>query len=184
MKNESSMKVFFVSFPFDEKNSGDYDYCQKIVNGINQINPSSAEYVTGDKIGFQVADKDNLISELIKYRNNGGKQFYDQLVKYYTDPLRIKLATQIKEYIKLNKATQNILNLQFRPPETGFIFSPEDLEDLKVDGFKICITCHEYKLNYDRRWLQTISHPYFQISDLVLFFNEKDIKNACAKESA
>lgn len=50
--------------------------------------------------------------------------------------------------------------------------------ELQENEFKICITCHEYKLNYDRRWLQSILHPYFEVADLVFFFNEKDISNA------
>jgi hypothetical protein len=172
------MKVFFVSLPFDEKNSGDYDYCQKLANTLNQTRQISAEYITGNTLGFKFADIDRLTRELTQDKKNGGKEFYDRISKYCSDSRRQELAYTLKEYVQNNKAEQNILNIQLRPPETGFLLTPQDLEELQTQGFKVCITCHEYKLNYDRRWLQTILHPYFKIADLVLFFNEKDMRNA------
>lgn len=98
---------------------------------------------------------------------------------FYDNSNRKELAFLIKEYLLKNKAAErNIINLQLRPPETGFLFNPQDLLELQENEFKICITCHEYKLNYDRKWLQSILHPYFEVADLVFFFNEKDISNA------
>ena len=71
-----------------------------------------------------------------------------------------------------------ILNPQLRPPETGFALCPSDLKALKEEGVKIALTCHEYKLNFSRRWLQTILHAYFSEAELVFFFNQKDLNNA------
>jgi hypothetical protein len=71
-----------------------------------------------------------------------------------------------------------ILNLQLRPPETGFAFIPEDIRAFQEAGIKVNVTCHEYKLNNTRRHLQAIMHGYFEAADSVSFFNAKDLNNA------
>ena len=173
-------KVFFISFPFDAPNSGDYDYCQKIVSEINKFGDgkTSAEYLTGTHLGFGGRAGQALSDKLPKSKNKGGKAFYEELEKYYSDDQRITMVTQLKSYITSSDAKNKVLNLQLRPPETGFVFSPKDLEDLRKQDIKVCITTHEYKLNYDRKWMQSILHPYFEQADLVWFFNRKDLSNA------
>ena len=58
------------------------------------------------------------------------------------------------------------------------ILDPDDLLAIKAMGVKVCVTCHEYKLNYNRRWLQAMLRGYFINADLMFFFNDKDKKNA------
>jgi len=176
------MKIFFLSLPFEVKNSGDYDYCTNLVQLLKNKEGIEAEYITTDQL-TQLTDIKNKVkdlSEVILNKNNGGELFYSSLDNFYEDQRRRDIAKAILEYLTKNKSPQkNILNLQLRPPESGFIFTVKDLTKLKTDNFKICITCHEYKLNFDRKWLQSIMHPYFKEADLVIFFNKKDRSNAC-----
>lgn len=170
--------IFFLSYPFDEPRSGDYDYCTTIVDAINHLNPSGiqAEYLVGETLGIPTDIEINSI--LLETRKSGGAPFYSALTSYMENPTKKEYTSKIIKYLKEYHSKEKVLNLQMRPPESGFIFSPEELQSLKDAGIKVCITCHEYKLNYDRRWLQTILHPYFEIADKVFFFNTKDLSNA------
>ena len=175
------MKVFFLSLPFDIENSGDYDYCHVSATALKNLG-IDAQYVTGRDIsGYNSQAARSLITRVSGHeRNVGGEAFYNLLRGFYEDQTRIELANIVKTYLESQKldGEQAVLNLQIRAPETGFLFSPYDLEDFHKLGFKVCITCHEYKLNYNRKWLQSILHPYFEHADLVFFFNEKDMSNA------
>ena len=177
------MKIFFVSFPFEDENSGDYDYCVSTVHAINSIkNPNvTATYITSRNVdGYNVTEAIGLLSSINAEKNEGGTLFYDALSDFYKNIQRTNIVSDIFQYITSSSIVdqssdrQNILNLQLRAPETGFLFSPGDLEYIKSEGFKVCITCHEYELNYSRKWLQTICHEYFKVADLVLFFSEQD----------
>lgn len=172
------MKIFYVSFPFDEENTGDYDYCSILSRSINEITKEdTAVYLTGKKLGIEDQAR-NLIDMARTGVNQGGDIFYKNLVDFYNSENRKNCAKLIKKIITEDISEKKILNLQIRPPETGFVLSPEDIQELKEAEIKICITCHEYKLNYGRRWLQSTLHEYFNKADKVFFFNEKDAKNA------
>lgn len=173
------IKVYFLTYPFEDENTGDTDYCKAIVKAINCLKQAttSAIYLTSDIL--KLNNKELLLP--IEGKNKGGEIFKNSLKAYFESDVRKEQADKIIEYIKGDKAdqvTQKILNLQLRPPETGLIFTLEDLAVIQNEGIKICITCHEYKLNYDRRWLQDILHPYFKVAKKVFFFNNKDLSNA------
>ncbi len=44
--------IFFLSYPFDEPRSGDYDYCTTIVGSINHLNAPNiqAKYLVGETL--------------------------------------------------------------------------------------------------------------------------------------
>ncbi len=175
-------KIFITSFPFSEKDTGDYDYCTIIADAINnaaKIN-YEAEYIRAENINnYNVESAYRLFSDIQENKGIGGKNFYDALETFYNNKERKQLVSTVIQYIKNRKSSENdIVNIQLRAPETGFLFSPEDIGTLKEAGYKICITCHEYELNYHRKWLQSIMHHYFFQSDLVLFFSEQDKKIA------
>lgn len=166
-------KIFFLTYPFNEKNSGDYDYCSVMVDAINKSNTSTiAQYITAEVLEIALLDK------IIGAKNKGGSSFKDSMNEYFKNHQRSENASKIIEFIAKDIAPQKVLNIQMRPPESGFIFTPKEIEEIKALGIKVCITCHEYKLNYTRTWLQEIMHPYFAVADKVFFFNEKDLSNA------
>ena len=174
---KNKLKIFFLSFPFDEPNSGDFDYCNIMTRLLNEIAPNSAEFINNLVVKFSTAKLKLLTTQLNEFKNDGGELFYNNLEKYFEDSSRKELANLILSYIQNQKNKFNILNIQLRPPEAGLIFSALELKDLQNRfGFLISITVHEYKLNFQRRWLQTICHDYFQVADLLYFFNSKDLK--------
>lgn len=169
-------KIFILSLPFDEVDTGDYDYCKAIESAINKNSTTyRAQYITGEDVdGYDRRKAHDLLS-IISDKNTGGKQFYDSLENFYRNETRTELAQTVIDYVTKEQSPQGTLvNLQLRPPETGFLFRPQDLQQFKELGIKLWITCHEYELNYDRQWLQSLMHPYFTIADKVLFFNDQD----------
>jgi hypothetical protein len=125
------MKIFYISFPFDEESTGDYDYCSISSKSINEFTKKDiAIYLTGKEL--DIADKaQNLIDMSRTGVNQGGNIFYDNLKKFYDSEDRIKSAKIIKQKIKESTSENKILNLQIRPPETGFALSPEDIQELQ-----------------------------------------------------
>lgn len=180
------MKIFFTSLPFDEVNSGDYDYCATLASAISSVGENrgiNADYVTSSMVpGYDSAIAKQLLDG-IRDKNAGGQNFYKSLHTFYQAPERKTLAGKFFEYITsgtVRDSEHNVLNLQLRAPETGFLFAPEDLDYIKGQGFKVVITCHEYELNYSRQWLQTSCHPYLYRAHKVFFFSRQDMESASA----
>ena len=144
-------KIFIASFPFDEKDTGDYDYCVAIANAINghKSNSYKAKYITSADISNYEPVFARSLLTIIKAKNNGGIGFYKSLSEFYENQSRRDLVKSVIDYMVSKKGEQTaIFNLQLRPPETGFLFSPQDLLEIKKQNFKICVTCHEYELNF------------------------------------
>lgn len=70
------------------------------------------------------------------------------------------------------------IDIHIRPPQTGAFFMPRDIKRFQDEGFVVNLTIHEYKQNYTRPHLQEMTHALMREADSVLFFNEKDRKNA------
>ena len=86
------MKIFFVSFPFEDENSGDYDYCVSTVHAINSIKNTNvtATYITSRNVdGYNVIEAIGLLSSINAEKNEGGTLFYDALSDFYKNIQRI-----------------------------------------------------------------------------------------------
>lgn len=70
------------------------------------------------------------------------------------------------------------IDIHIRPPDTGAFITPRDIKKFKKLGLVVNITVHEYKQNYTRPHLQLLTHELLQQADSVLFFNDKERKNA------
>lgn len=179
-------KIFHVSIPFEQPNTGDYDYGTALVKALD-ASGQPAEYVSAATAGYVLGSKAEVGTvshavELVNAARGNAAEFQSAYVALQQNPDRKAAIQQIKDHI-LKTATKEgitpILNLQLRAPETGFAFMPEDLENFKRAGIKVNVTCHEYKLNNTRRHLQSVLHGYFKAADSVTFFNPKDKDNAC-----
>ena len=167
-------KVYMVTAPFRQGNSGDGDY----VDGIVQLlgGGLNCQYVTLDKWQYRKDFHHGPI--LSSIRNNG----HPTEIRQHLAMRRV----QAVEYI-LNMITQDkddrpkVLNLQLRPPDNGTLFTPEDLQLFKANDITAVITCHEYKLN--KSWeagLNIYSQSLFVEADQVMFFNQQDLATAVA----
>lgn len=149
------MKIYVMSLPFDERDTGDYDYCTTLTRGLNTVKDTSrkiasADYITGSDIDGYDARKAQELVELVD-KNRGGKTFDISLENFYSNVDRIKNAEIVIKHLSQFAGAGTVLNLQMRAPETGFLFTPEELQKIKSMGFKLCITCHEYELNSNRQ---------------------------------
>ena len=102
------MKIFFASFPFDEENSGDYDYCTAVVDTINSIAPksTSATYVTSRDIdGYTLGENLTAVFEALR-TSKGSQSFYDILSDFHEESIeRGEIASKIIQYITHSEIT-------------------------------------------------------------------------------
>ena len=80
------MKIFFASFPFDDENSGDYDYCASTVHTINSRKKPNvtAAYITSRNVdGYNVTEAIGFFSSINAEKNGGGALFYNALSDFY-----------------------------------------------------------------------------------------------------
>ncbi|QDQ39251.1 hypothetical protein E3226_001925 [Legionella geestiana] len=95
------------------------------------------------------------------------------------DVLRQNVIEQmVKSIHKLADGRTSGIDIHIRPPQTGAFFMPMDIKRFQDEGFAVNLTIHEYKQNYTRPHLQEMTHALMREADSVLFFNEKDRKNA------
>lgn len=167
------MKIFYISLPFEQTNSGDVDYCLRSVEFF-RMQGVAAEYVTSSKITNYDNDKAQSLMESLSKDKNNQIKFEKALETFYEDLDRQKLASDVKQYLISDSAANKVLNLQLRPPESGFLLSIEDLRELKESGLRIITTCHEYKLNDSRPWLQWAINKYLDVAEEKYFFSKAD----------
>lgn len=167
-------KIFHISTPFEQANTGDYDYGTAFVQALN-AQGQAAEYVQAPQAGYDLSAVSSAV-DLVNNVRSDPDTFSAAYATLAQDPNRKAAIAGVKDYV-LQKAQEEsvvpILNLQLRPPETGFAFIPEDIEDFRRSGIKVNVTCHEYELNRDRAHLQDVLHGYFKAADSVTFLINK-----------
>ena len=153
-------KIFWCSAPpkWEIPHSGDADFIEQMVK-ILQKNGVESEWVKGTS----------------KWN---GKDIYDDKTKAGA------VNNNIVKYIKNNTpdGCESVLNLTIRPPETGCMLSPDDLEFFKDNGIRVVVTCHEYTLNTvyisNRVKHNNTALRYFSKADEVVFLNKSCYDNA------
>lgn len=159
-----STHVFIASAPFEGKHMGDTDYAEKLVDLLKK-EKIKASYITGETeyLGSALYNPKNIQTDA-----------YRMIID---DDTRKQAVANVFNYI-LSHEGSKIFHLQLRTPETGCMFLPEDLKNLKKKGVKVIVTCHEWQLNNDRVHFQRQAMSYFQQSDKVVFLNQKDASHA------
>lgn len=110
---------------------------------------------------------------------NAAAAFYEALKVAKADPHRQSVIKQIiSSMLKGNEGKKLGIDIHVRVPDTSAFIMPEDIELFKQHNIRVNVTVHEYKQNYTRRFLQKMTHDLLRHADSVLFFNEKDKKNA------
>lgn len=108
-------------------------------------------------------------------------EFYKVLKIAAKDPDRKKVIDHLVRQMQGSGDTlKQGLDIHIRVPDTGAFIMLEDIRTFKKAGIAVNITIHEYKQNYTRPHLQQMIHDLLREADTVLFFNEKDRKNAIA----
>lgn len=159
--------VFFSSAPFEKAHSGDTDYTQKMVSLLKEQH-INASYITGSTLfqGQHLYHPETIASSI-----PGGRGTDDHSRKQAVD--------RVVNYIQSFDGPK-IFHLQLRIPESGCLFSPEDLKKLRERQVRVIITCHEWQLNQERPHYQEQAFSYFQYADQVIFLNREDARHAHA----
>jgi len=131
------MKVYVMSLPFDERDTGDYDYCTALTRGLNAVKANrnkidSAHYITGSDIkGYDAKKVQKLVESVDK--NKGGKIFDNSLEDFYLNADRIENAQIVSKHLSGFADRFAVLNLQMRARNRVFIYSRR-AADNPIDG--------------------------------------------------
>jgi len=163
------MEIYITSSPFQTEKTGDYEYLKMFKNTYNDIIHNSKIIET---------QCDNI--KLKKYfENEFTKNLHDKsLFKEAYIKVKNNL-TRIKEVNKILKIVKNkVLIIEYRAPETGCLFYPEDIELYKKNNVKIIIVCHEFYINTLRPYLKDMTVNVLNKADITFFFNYIDFSDA------
>jgi glycosyltransferase involved in cell wall biosynthesis len=174
------IKIYFISAPFNTPNTGDYDYMKSLCKEINNL--------YGDYIKTEIIMNGKLITNMDKIRN----LYLENLTKSVSNKSKFENGLKIIRENELRKTTVNhifnhinkenykikIISLQYRAPETGALFYPEDIEKFKKNNIFMTITCHEFYLNIVRPYLKIMTINVLNSSNLTYFFNKIDYKDS------
>jgi len=165
--------IYITCAPFKIKCSGDYDYLSVFKNTYNKI------------------FKNSKIIELNCINNDLQKHYINEFTKNVHNKLLFMKVYKNMRYNKLRKyEISNFLNtikkngrsskliIQYRAPETGCLFYPEDIDLFKKNNIEIIIVCHEFYINILRSYLKNMTIKILNKADIVFFFNYIDYKEA------
>lgn len=163
------MKIYITCEPFSTPKTGDYDY----VYQLSRLIPD-AELLKTDNNEM----RDLYLDTLYDGKKDNYKSFMKKYNKLYNNKKRQLLVKTYIDKILDNSDNKKILWLNLRPPESGFLFFPDDLERLKRNGIKILITVHEFYINSYRKYNKIITINLLKYADHVIFFNKIDANEA------
>ncbi len=149
------------------------------------LSDRQAENTTREKLRAKRVTSVFELSKLkpISYGRNqqiAARKFAEILEIVQNDDDRRQSIYEIIQRINQERAPDEevILDVHHRPPETGAMIFPSDIELFHQNGIAVHVTVHEYKQNYNRRHLQAYTQALIQAADGVKFFNHKDANNA------
>ena len=163
------MKIYITCEPFSTPKTGDYDY----VYQLSRLIPD-AELLKTDNNEM----RDLYLDTLYDGKKDNYKSFMKKYNKLYNNKKRQLLVKTYIDKILDNSDNKKILWLNLRPPESGFLFFPDDLKRLKRNGIKILITVHEFYINIYRKYNKIITINLLKYADHVIFFNKIDANEA------
>lgn len=162
-------EIYITSAPFQTEKTGDYEYLKMFKNTYNNvINNSIIKEIQCDDIKLKEY-----------YENEFTKNVHDKILfKEAYERVKNNLI-RIKEVQKILKIVKNkILIIEYRAPETGCLFYPEDIEMYKKNNIKIVIVCHEFYINTLRPYLKDMTVKILNKADITFFFNYIDYSEA------
>ena len=162
-------EIYITSAPFQTEKTGDYEYLKMFKNTYNDI-------IHNSKI-IEIQSNNSKLKEY--FENEFTKNVHDKSLfkEAYT---RVKNnLSRIKEIDKILKIVKNkMLIIEYRAPETGCLFYPEDIEIYKKNNVKIIVVCHEFYINTLRPYLKDMTVQILKKADITFFFNYIDFNEA------
>ncbi len=174
---KNKINYFITSEPFHDINTGDYDYLQTFVKNFPKVTSDNITILKNETINFDF--KQHILDNFTKSVSNKQK-FLDNYYSFKNNPHRISLINSFINTIlsTTKKDNSNILIIEYRAPETGIIFYPDDILLFKKNNIKVVLVCHEFYINVVRPYLKNITIKLCNKVDLVYFFNHIDHQEA------
>lgn len=169
---------FITAEPFHVKNTGDFDYIQEFMNTLPLVSHSPCSLLSSQShphLLFQ----NYVLEHFTKFASNK-KLFLKNYYHFRHSPQRKKLIQLfVNEIIsKTDKNVQPILIIEYRAPESGVIFYPDDIELLHYHQIKVLIVVHEFYINTLRPYFKKITVDLCNHCDLTYFFNKIDYQES------
>ncbi len=171
-------QYFITSEPFYQEHTGDFDYNEKYLQYLPKItNDSVFSLNTKNKPELHLQ---NYVLENLTKNASDSKLFMKNYFIFKDNSIRKKVIDYFLNFIleKKKQNNQQILIIQFRAPETGIVFFPEDILLFKNNSIKVIIVCHELFINFVRPYLKNITIKVCNQANLTFFFNKIDYEEA------
>lgn len=165
--------IYITCAPFKIKCTGDYEYLNVFKNTYNEL-------FQNNQITELYCDDDDLqkyyIEELTKNVHN--KSSF--MKGYYNVKYNKKRKQEILKFLKKMKKNEGPTKLiiQYRAPETGCLFYPEDIILFRRNNIEVIIVCHEFYINILRPYLKYMSVKVLNEANTTFFFNKIDYLEA------
>lgn len=174
------IKIYFISAPFNTPNTGDCDYMKSLCNEVNNLygEEIKTEVLINSKLTSDINKVKNLYIENLTKSVANKNNFQNGLTLMKNNQLRKNIINKILNYIKNEDYKIKVISLQYRAPESGALFFPEDIENFRRNNIFISITCHEFYLNIVRPYLKVMTVKVLNQSNLTYFFNDIDYKES------
>jgi hypothetical protein len=189
--------LYLSNAPFDDFRSGDGTYMNKLVNWVSDQSTVVMSGLTYKIAAFRLCDaaiaKKTPVEErgvpLIEIPYIQGWPTSQQELEAMTmfkwqefyQPARLKFLSKLIELRKADKNPKSIhiFHAQVRYPDSGALFNAEFFKELKENGFKVVVTCHEMEFNLltAKNMQKTIvqMNQFVAEAQRTIFLNEYDL---------
>ncbi len=179
MKRIGDMTQYFITTePFYDGQTGDYDYMKQFIHHFSKVTKHPIlELNTKNDLNLQM--KNYVLEHFTKHVANE-KVFMKQYKEFHSNPIRKKVIQSFLKTMleKKEKNKKQILILEYRAPETGILFYPDDITLFQQYSIDIILVCHEFAINVVRPYLKNITVQLCNSCNLTFFFNQIDYDEA------
>jgi glycosyltransferase involved in cell wall biosynthesis len=179
--SSESYRVFFSTAPVEGEFTGDGSYVDAILHRFEQEGvPSEYVQASSQLDGNELYDLSKIRDSFSHLRTLQGREQAAPFEKAFTlfraEEKRLHAVQRVLEYILNTSGENKIFNLQFRPPDSGLMFMPEDIRFFQSKKVKVVITCHDWVALKNKPHIQKVALEYFRCADLSIFLNLADQK--------
>ncbi len=169
---------FITAEPFHVKNTGDFDYIEEFIHTLPLVSHSPSSLLSSHSQP-QLHFQNYVLQHFTKFASNK-KLFLQYYHQFKSSPQRKELIQYfINEILsKTEENIQPILIIEYRAPESGAVFYPEDIELFHYHNIKVLIVVHEFYINTLRPYFKKVTVDLCNHCDLTYFFNKIDYQEA------
>ncbi len=135
---------FITAEPFHVKNTGDFDYIEEFVHTLPLVSHSPSSLLSSHSQP-QLHFQNYVLQHFTKFASNK-KLFLQYYHQFKSSPQRKELIQYFVNEIlsKTKENIQPILIIEYRAPESGAVFYPEDIELFHYHNIKVLIVVHVF----------------------------------------